>query len=115
MQFAELLQELNIDAGKLLARFSGNEMLAKRFLTKFPTDKTYERLMAAAGELNYDAIRDEAHALKGIGLNLGLDTLGNESSDLCEDMRAGKHDSVSQRIEAISQEYARVIAIIERA
>ncbi|MCL2867432.1 MAG: Hpt domain-containing protein [Clostridia bacterium] len=112
MEFSQLLIDLNIDTQTLLNRFSGNEMLVKRFLLKFPNDATYEKLRAACQALDYTAIANEAHSLKGIASNLSLDRLGAQSSDLCEWMRAGKTEGIDERLNEISAEYDRIVSLI---
>ena len=112
MEFSQLLIDLNIDTQTLLNRFSGNEMLVKRFLLKFPNDATYEKLCAACHALDYTAIANEAHSLKGIASNLSLDRLGAQSSDLCEWMRAGKTEGIDERLKEISAEYDRIVSLI---
>jgi Hpt domain. len=112
MEFKELLDKLNVDAEVLLRRFSGNEGLTKRFLLKFPEDKTYEGLKEGVLAADNATILAKAHALKGIALNLGLDSLGNQSSDLVEYLRAGETADVSAMFDGIASEYARVYEII---
>ena len=114
MEFSQLLSELNVDAPSLLARFVGNEALAKRFLLKFPGDggKTFARLKEAISANDYTAIANEAHTLKGIALNLGLNNLGNRSSELCELMRAGKTDNINELMTSITAEFERIIQLI---
>lgn len=112
MEFIELLKTLNVDIDTLLRRFSGNEALTKRFLLKFPDDKTFEGLKEGVESGDNAAILAKAHALKGIALNLGLDSLGNQSSDLVEYLRAGHVDNVKSMFEGITKEYGRVIELI---
>lgn len=112
MELSQLLADLNVDAPGLLNRFSGNEALAKRFLLKFPSDATYSRLKAACEANDFGAIANEAHSLKGIALNLGLNNLGNQSSELCEYMRAGKTDGLQAFFDGITSEYERVSKLI---
>ncbi len=112
MDFMQLLFRLNVDAETLLNRFCGNEGLAKRFLLKFPEDKTFASLNAAVEENNTEAVLAGAHALKGIALNLGLDTLGNQASELVNYLRGGQNENVKRMYEALAAEYGRIIKII---
>lgn len=112
MDFLQLLSLLKVDANALFYRFSGNESLAKRFLLKFPDDKTYARLTQAVTQMDAGMICDEAHALKGIALNLGLNDLGNMSSELVEMLRKGNTEVIEPMYAAIADEYARVIDLL---
>jgi len=112
MEFIDLLKNLNVDIDTLLRRFSGNEALTKRFLLKFPDDKTYEGLKEGVDNGDNATVLAKAHALKGIALNLGLDNLGNQSSDLVEYLRAGQVEDVRSMFTGITKEYNRVIELI---
>ena len=113
MDFTQLLEALKVDAPTLLYRFSGNESLAKRFLLKFPSDKTYSTLETAVSENDISAIQSASHALKGIALNLGLDRIGNPSSELCEELRANRADRINELFTIITDEYHNAVKLIE--
>ena len=114
MDFIQLLEALKVDAPTLLYRFSGNESLAKRFLLKFPADKTFSSLEAVVTANDIPGIQNASHALKGIALNLGLDRIGNPSSELCEDLRANREDRIGELFSIISTEYHSAVELIEQ-
>lgn len=71
----------------VLEELAGLDM-GERFLEKFvgqcleDADASLDRLERAAREEDWDAVRDHAHALKGVASNLGLSALAAASGDV---------------------------------
>ena len=72
-------------------------------------DEALEKEMEEKWE---DAFRD-AHNLKGISVNLGLQNLFESSTELCESMRNGKPAvDIQPMFDRVKQDYETVVAAI---
>lgn len=61
-----------------------------RFLTKFKNDDMIKPLEEALETQAYEDAFRAAHNLKGVCLNLGINKLGESSSELTESLRGGE-------------------------
>ncbi|MBQ3792549.1 MAG: Hpt domain-containing protein [Clostridia bacterium] len=67
-----------------------NDSFAIRFIRRYPSQPEFGVLVQAVREGKWEEGFRAAHTLKGIALNLGLDSLGQAASDLCEELRGGE-------------------------
>lgn len=86
MDIRECYDLLGGSYDNVLARFISEERV-KKFLLRFPEDKTFCELAAAVDHLDYTTAFRCAHTLKGICANLGFDRLCASSSTLTELLR----------------------------
>ncbi|WP_195270691.1 Hpt domain-containing protein [Eubacterium sp. 1001713B170207_170306_E7] len=114
MDILEGLESIGIDLDIVLHRFSNNAALLERFLLKFPKDKTYSALKQAVEEKDYASIESDAHTLKGIAANLGFDLLSKRAAEMVDKVRANDYADLETIFEALSEEYEKIIAVIER-
>ena len=96
MTYEQALTQIGVDKEETLQRFSGNEELMKKFIKKFPQDKTTSELEKAALEKDYKAIEETAHTLKGLSGNLGFSKLFELSSALVNAIRAKDYYTADQ-------------------
>ena len=101
MTLPEASHCLSIDLNTVIARFSGNEALYLRFLRKMPMDPTYFSLVEAVEKKHYSLIEREAHTLKGVAANLGLDSLRYASDGLVQAVRRKEYDEIPALFEII--------------
>lgn len=109
MQLSEILSSVHVDYAALIARFSGNEALLKKFLLKFPEDENFLRLSEAVGRRDYPAVETCAHTLKGLSANLGFDSLSNACSEVVTAVRGGNFSEVTPLFDAVRDEYGAVM------
>lgn len=64
-----------------------SDALIQRFVIKFLSDNSYERLCNAMKENDYDEAFRAVHTLKGVSQNLSFDRLSASSSQLTELLR----------------------------
>ena len=94
------------------------DKLIGKFVLKFLDDKSCEKLLAAWDARDAAGVFDGAHALKGVGANLGFNTLSAEASEIAEEFRPGNErklddDAVTERIAALKADYDKTIAGIQ--
>lgn len=106
-------RELGQDLKPALQRFGGNESLYTRFLKSFPQDPTAAMLKEAVEEKNYEEVERNAHTLKGVSANLGLESLRTGSDALVQAVRGERYQDINALYDTFSAEYARVIKILE--
>ena len=94
------------------------DKLIGKFILKFLDDKSCEKLLTAWDAKDAAAMFEGAHALKGVGANLGLNDLSAQASELAEEFRPGNarklsDDEVTERIAALRAAYDKTIAGIQ--
>ncbi len=110
----EAFQELGFSYEELVARFSGNEMLAERFLKKFVEDKTYSALCQAIEENDYAGIESFAHTLKGVSANLGLQSIFRYAEAVVKAVRQKQYSEILTLFELLKQSYEQVIFLLKQ-
>ena len=100
------------DAKEIIARLGGMPQLVERFLGKFLADESFDRLYVAlaAGETK-EAFR-EAHTLKGVCANLGIQSLYVKASAVTELLRAEHLEEAKRALPDLEAEYKRVVALM---
>ena len=96
------LTEAGVDLDKTMERFMNNEALYLKFLKRFPEDPNYE-----------EAFRD-AHTLKGVAGNLGLDPFYTVVSALTEELRSRKYDRLDEFVQDAEENYELLTQIIRQ-
>ena len=109
MKIEDAEQVLGWNVGETLKRFSGNRMLYRRFLQKFPSDQTFLKLKDAVASQDFPAVETTAHTLKGVAGNLGFSLLFEKSAELVDVVRNGETDHVPSLFADVETEYQRVI------
>ena len=94
-----------------------DKMIAK-FVQKFLTDKSYEKLSAAHEAGDAAGMFEGSHALKGVCANLGFNELSKMASEISEEYRPGNartmsDEEVDRRFEALKALYDKTIAGIQ--
>lgn len=116
MTLQEAANCLEIDLDTVIARFSGNEALYLRFLKKMPSDPTFFSLLTAVENQDYPEIEREAHTLKGVAANLGLDRLRFSSDRLVQAVRGQEYNEIPglfEQVRAAHEKMAYVLGQLE--
>lgn len=92
-----------------LLRMGNSEKMLGRFVRKFTNDKTMSGLTAAFESGDYATAFREAHTLKGLCANLGLDKLQQSSSELTEALRGTAADNAGELLTKVCADYEMVI------
>ena len=114
MTLPEAAHCLSIDLNTVIARFSGNEALYLRFFRKMPMDPTYFSLVEAVEKKHYSLIEREAHTLKGVAANLGLDSLRYASDGLVQAVRRKEYDEIPALFEIIKTAHEKMVEVLSQ-
>lgn len=71
------------------------DKLIGKFIQKLLTNDTCEKLVTACESMDGAALFEQAHAMKGICANLGLDSLSAKASEIAENYRPGNTPTLS--------------------
>lgn len=111
MWLAALL-ETGVDTGSALRRFSGNSVLYRKLLLKFPQDDTFEKTHPAVQVNDWEAAAEEQHTLKGVVSNLGLTPLFADCTETVSLLREEKQGEAAQSYEKLRHTYEEFIEVI---
>ncbi len=98
MNLQEACEKINVNYKDTLERFCGNEVIYKKFLKRFLEDGTYSNLEQAWEERDYEEIEKNAHTLKGLAGNLGLESLFNNSNNLFQTIKKKEYKDIERII-----------------
>ena len=82
-----------------------NDALIKRFVLKFPSDKSYDNMVAAINARDTDTAFREAHTLKGVCRNLAFDRLDSSVSEITEHLRSGDLATAVEMLPRVTADY----------
>jgi len=100
------------DVAGAIARMANNEGLFVRILLKFLDDKSFENLKLHVAEKNYEEIYKDAHTLKGVTSNLGLNKLTDASNVILNKVREENTEGLEEDLENVKQAYEMYQGII---
>lgn len=113
MKLREFFAEVGGDYEGVLLRLPSPNMV-KRFVCKFVDDPSYQELKSALEKSDFPTAFRAAHTLKGIAVNLGLDSLGEAASQLTEQLRNTSVQPPAEYIEAVDRSYQKTIEKIRQ-
>ncbi len=116
MTFEQALEKIGVNTEEVLARFSGNEMLMKKFILKFAEDKAFPDTKAAIAAGDKKAIELSAHTLKGVSGNLGFTALYEASAALVNAVRAGEDEKIQplgEKVVALGNDVVSALLAVE--
>lgn len=94
--FKNELKEAGADVETTVRRFMGNEAMYEKFLKKLLDNPNFDNLNVNMEAKNYEEAYKDAHTLKGVAANLGLDPVQKTTSDLVEELRGKKNEEVDE-------------------
>ncbi len=102
-----------------IARFMGNEKLYEKFMLKFRDDKNYGKLKEHLESGDYAEAFKDAHTLKGVAANLGLQPMQGPLVRLNELLRSGQEADVDAaqaagQMEELARQYERCLEILAK-
>ena len=95
-----------------------SERLVSKFILRFLTDTSAQRLLDAYAAKDSTGMFEGAHALKGVCANLGLDELSRRASEIAEEYRPGNQpklraEELDQRMQELAELYEQSVAGIQ--
>lgn len=102
------LQRQGNEIEAFLNRIGGNEVIAHTILKKFLDDMTMEALKKNVEEKNMEQVRNYAHTLKGVAMNLGFTNLCEASKRLQSAVENDQQD-MEYEYESVWKEYNQII------
>lgn len=112
------LREYGALVEETIGRFMGNEKLYEKFMVKFLDDKNYGKLKEHLENADYEEAFKDAHTLKGVAANLGLEPMKEPVVAINELLRNKKDaseidvDLVKAKMEELTQQYEKCREII---
>lgn len=92
----------------VLERFCNQEAILRKFVLRFPEDKTFQELAAAVEAGDYPQIEGRAHALKGVAANLGFEQLTENCGELVLCVRNNQPENISDLFGQVEAAYGTV-------
>ena len=86
-----------------------NDFLIEKLVSKFISNNQYADLIAAYEANNYQAVFNNAHALKGVTGNLALTSLYEISSIICEATRNNPNPNIDKEINTLKETYSLIV------
>lgn len=108
----EQLEELGVDLTSVMERFMGNEALYVKFLGRFVEDESFQNIQIQWKRGNIKEAFKEAHTLKGLLLNLGLENVMKSVMPITEQLRQGELEGIEELLEQARREYEILLNII---
>lgn len=105
------------DKSKALTRVMGNEALLHQLIDMFRSEQPLrlQEMRSAITENDFDHLREQAHCLKGVAGNLGLDVIQHIAAQLDQEIRAGDLGHCRQRLEELYTETERFVTAYNNA
>ena len=113
MTVKEFYDSLGGDYEDALGRLMNDNMI-RRFIRKFPNDKSYGELKAAFENNDVEAAFSAAHTLKGVTANLGFVKLHKAACELTELLRPKQGMPAEEKFKLVRDCYEEVIAALEK-
>lgn len=111
MTIQECYAALGGDYQEVLGRLY-SESLVQRFVGKFLSDPSFQRLEDSLKAENYDEAFRAAHTLKGVSQNLSFTKLYQSSHELTEALRTKDYALAAQLFPTVEADYAQTAAAI---
>lgn len=111
MTLKECYEVFGGDYESVLSRLM-TEGLVKKFLLKFPQDKSYELLITSLDAGNYEEAFRAAHTIKGICQNLGIESLLSSVAPLTEELRDGKGNFSAELLDKVKDDYRIAVSAV---
>ena len=109
----DFYKQVGGDADEIVARLGGSQAFLEKFLIKFLSDGSFDELTEALNEGDVQTSFRCAHTLKGVAVNLGLQTLFQKASNVTEFLRAGNLTDAKVAFPELQAEYNRTCDLIK--
>lgn len=112
MTIKEFYDQVNGSYNSLLERI-GSEERAAKYLKMLKLDPSYNELKAAIERKDFETAFRSIHTLKGVSLNLALDSLYEASVTLTEIFRHYSGEDYHVAYDKVSEVYEKIMSAID--
>lgn len=107
------LADVGLDVSEMISRFMDSEEMFLRFFGRFfdTADDVVRKLGESVAANSLADIERNAHALKGIAGNIGLNGVYVPAQKIVNDIRAGKNDAYAEDYEKLCAAYTTAASI----
>lgn len=112
IKYKRQLLASGIDLDTTLDRFMNNEDLYEKFLSKFLDDTNFTELKENLKAKKYEKAYANAHTLKGVCANLGLDSLYSVLVPMVDELRENQYNEGSTKFKELEENYDEICSII---
>lgn len=113
IMYKRQLLAMGVNLNSTLERFLNNEDLYEKFLVKFLDDENFTELKENLKQNNYEKAYANAHTLKGVCANLGIDSLYHILAPMVEKLRENRYVENSNELEQLEENYNELCSIIK--
>lgn len=117
MTLTEFYRSLGGNYNDVLSRLPSEKLILK-YIFRFPSDKTLTSYLSAVSAENWPEAFRSVHTLKGLYLNLGFESLLENTAVLTEILRGGTAPADRAEFETrtarLQTEYSSLTALIDR-
>ena len=104
--------DCKVDFAAGVARMMNNRGLYVRLLTKFTASNNIEAVRDSVAQSDLGRIHIEAHTLKGVAGNLGLDMLAAKAADLDSAAQKGEQGNLQELLASLEFCFEQTMAAI---
>ncbi len=108
-QLTDRMNAYGMDVAETMGRFVGDEGLYMDCLLEFKDDPGFEKLGLAIQNKEYEQAFENAHMLKGVAGNMGLQPLFDVICKIVEPLRVHDHSDLDAQYAAVMQERENMI------
>lgn len=113
MNLKDYYDKIGGDYDGVVSRLLSDERV-KKYVIRFPEDKTFELLGASLGARDYAEAFRAAHTLKGLSLNLGFGALYSAVYEITEALRPQKEaDGLDEMLAKVKEAYELTVSYIK--
>lgn len=112
MTVQECYERMGGDYESVFGRFRKEDRI-KKFMFRFPADKSFETLCASYESGNMEEAFRAAHTLKGVSQNLSFDRLYKSSHEITEALRAENREEVEALLPRVREDYELTVSTIQ--
>lgn len=106
------LKNIGVDVEGTVSRFADNDELYMKFLLRYPDEDKMIPVREALAAGDFTALNKAAHKLKGVSVNLGMNTLAEKAERVETKAKNLDTDSLEADVAAVSAEYDLICGII---
>lgn len=106
------LKNVGVDVEGTVSRFADNDELYVKFLLRYPDEDKITPVREAFAAEDLGSLNKAAHKLKGVSVNLGMNTLAEKAGKVEAKAKNMDTDGLEADVADVAAEYALICGII---